>query len=1224
MSRLQVTASRWLFGMNSHREIPATISIVSNDAVLCGVSRKMYGKYRKELSEFAKQEAKLAKKEAKRLQKIDPTGLRPRRNWLRRWAASGRHGGWKFFTNFVRKGDWAFLLSLGMTVACISLFMDMGIATCNKAQLWAYSELTTGVFQKYIAWVTLPVMLVLFSASFTQFVAPQAIGSGIPEMKTIMRGVVLKEYLTWRTLVAKLVGLTATLGSGLPLGKVGPFVHIASMVATQLRSVFSSLQGVSLNESRKTEMLAAAAAVGVASAFSAPIGGVLFSIEVTAEYFAVRNYWRGFFAAVCGSVMFRLLAVFYYGQETFTALFKTNFKSDFPFDLKEIFAYMFLGLVCGLLGALFVFVHRNYVLFMRRNKKVKNFLQKYRLMYPCLVTLVYSSLTFPLGYGQFVAGELSTPRQVMDLFSNFSWVSEQHSPEQFEIVQHWRTPWTGIFVNLVLYSVFIFFWLVVASTLPIPAGVTIPFLKIGAAIGRILGEFMAYVNPTGIGSGALVHSVIPGAYSVAGAAAFAGATTHTISTSVILFELTGQITHLAPVMIAVLTANAVAILLQPSIYDSIILIKNLPYLPEILTSASDAYDIFVERFMVRKVKYIYHGITYKQLKDTLLASGKISSLPLVDSPTSMILLGSIQRDALISLLQAKLEQCRDTGQFSAAWKLAIKKAQEAQPSRKTSIKNVFDFTSRSSSTLNKLKNVPRMRRRSSSLEDLRVLRKSIKSRPLNSGLSAQLEKVTNASSVPSTDTLTSTSPRLQSLKSLSSSSLKSLMPECVRNSASENSVEHRLKSKSMAEVENDSTIALSGSPSTISPHQMATEHAAPGIKETFSLPNLAKISPPDQPIQPDEPKSELTQRSTGGSHGSSVHQDDKKPELVRKNSRFAVTRVLSPIDTSSGAANETEYASGVSDAPAFSIGVPSVNPEKKLDPEADIATTIDNLLEEAHKKAQAVDTNFSKAPTNLENSPTDKDGNLAAHHNGSATHSTPGTGSCVVTVSNEEHSQENRHQRRKKNSERSMQPRRSILKKTAINARESDDHSSNSTLQRGPTYATYHGDTSKNWRTAVDALRRKMMPNDTPTGSIKSNLSLRWKQVMEQSALEQSKFEEKVYKETVDFSTCPIDPSPFQLVESTSLIKVHSLFSLLGQNHAYVTVLGRLIGVVALKELRAAIEAINNGTPQPNDDVGPDEGVDVNDEESNVALMAQNLRLGKTEGYSEHDTGNRR
>lgn len=45
------------------------------------------------------------------------------------------------------------------------------------------------------------------------------LGSGIPEMKTILRGVQLKEYLTFKTLVAKVIGLTATLGSGMPLGK---------------------------------------------------------------------------------------------------------------------------------------------------------------------------------------------------------------------------------------------------------------------------------------------------------------------------------------------------------------------------------------------------------------------------------------------------------------------------------------------------------------------------------------------------------------------------------------------------------------------------------------------------------------------------------------------------------------------------------------------------------------------------------------------------------------------------------------------------------------------------------------------------------------------------------------------------------------------------------------------------------------------------------------------
>ena len=71
-------------------------------------------------------------------------------------------------------------------------------------------------------------------------------------------------------------------------------------------------------------MLAAACAVGVACCFGAPVGGVLFSIEVTAVIFAVRNYWRGFFAAVCGAMTFRLLAVWFRQEETIVAVFSTR------------------------------------------------------------------------------------------------------------------------------------------------------------------------------------------------------------------------------------------------------------------------------------------------------------------------------------------------------------------------------------------------------------------------------------------------------------------------------------------------------------------------------------------------------------------------------------------------------------------------------------------------------------------------------------------------------------------------------------------------------------------------------------------------------------------------------------------------------------------------------------------------------------------------------------
>uniref|UniRef100_A0A8U8ATY4 Chloride channel protein 2 n=1 Tax=Geospiza parvula TaxID=87175 RepID=A0A8U8ATY4_GEOPR len=115
--------------------------------------------------------------------------------------------------------DWVFLILLGLVMALVSWAMDFAIATCLQAQKWMYGGLDTNVLLQYMAWVTYPTVLITFSAGFTQILAPQAVGSGIPEMKTILRGVVLKEYLTLKTFVAKVIGLTCALGSGMPLGK---------------------------------------------------------------------------------------------------------------------------------------------------------------------------------------------------------------------------------------------------------------------------------------------------------------------------------------------------------------------------------------------------------------------------------------------------------------------------------------------------------------------------------------------------------------------------------------------------------------------------------------------------------------------------------------------------------------------------------------------------------------------------------------------------------------------------------------------------------------------------------------------------------------------------------------------------------------------------------------------------------------------------------------------
>uniref|UniRef100_A0A8C0UZR1 Chloride voltage-gated channel 1 n=1 Tax=Cyanistes caeruleus TaxID=156563 RepID=A0A8C0UZR1_CYACU len=525
--------------------------------------------------------------------------------------------------------DWIFLVLLGLVMALVSWGVDYASAKTVQAYKWTYRALHPNVPLQYVVWVAFPLGLILFAASFCHFVSPQAVGSGIPELKTIMRGVVLKEYLTLKAFVAKVVALTAGLGSGMPVGKEGPFVHIASICAVVLSKFMSIFCGVYEQPYYYTDVLTVGCAVGVGCCFGTPLGGVLFSIEVTSTYFAVRNYWRGFFAATFSAFVFRVLAVWNKDAVTITALFRTNFRMDFPFDLQELPAFAIIGICSGFLGAFFVYLNRQVVLGIRRHKALSQFLTKYRLIYPAVITFCIASVTFPHGFGQFMAGEVRLESILPVLCSS--------------LVRY----------LLVLCPTNLFCMAVIATTMPIPCGGFMPVFVLGAAFGRLIGEIMASLFPNGILFDDILYQILPGGYAVIGAAALTGAVSHTVSTAVICFELTGQISHILPMMVAVILANMVAQSLQPSLYDSIIQVKKLPYLPDLGWNHISKYNIFVEDIMVQDVKFVSSNCKYRDLQ-AVLQSTTVKSLPLVDSPESMILLGSVERSELQALLQTHL------------------------------------------------------------------------------------------------------------------------------------------------------------------------------------------------------------------------------------------------------------------------------------------------------------------------------------------------------------------------------------------------------------------------------------------------------------------------------------------------------------------------------------------------------------------------------------------
>uniref|UniRef100_A0A3B3UA08 Uncharacterized protein n=1 Tax=Poecilia latipinna TaxID=48699 RepID=A0A3B3UA08_9TELE len=180
----------------------------------------MYGRYTQELGVYAKEEAARLRESgqkrsiSERSRTLDLLEYKGRCAKCRSCTVRCQ----KFLISLVRE-EWIFLILLGLVTGIISWVVDIGIALCLKAQKWMYGSLDSNVFLQYLAWVACPVVLITLSAGFIQILAPQGVGSGIPEMKTILRGVVLKEFLTFKMLVAKVIGLISVLGSGMPLGK---------------------------------------------------------------------------------------------------------------------------------------------------------------------------------------------------------------------------------------------------------------------------------------------------------------------------------------------------------------------------------------------------------------------------------------------------------------------------------------------------------------------------------------------------------------------------------------------------------------------------------------------------------------------------------------------------------------------------------------------------------------------------------------------------------------------------------------------------------------------------------------------------------------------------------------------------------------------------------------------------------------------------------------------
>ena len=510
------------------------------------------------------------------------------------------------------------------------------LAQCQGWTSWSSSlhvRSAAGSFiVEYIFYILYSMLFAFCASVLVQNFASYAKHSGIPEIKTVLGGFIIRRFMGGWTLVVKSLGLCLAVASGLWLGKEGPLVHVACCCANLLMKLSPSLND---NEARKREVLSAAAAAGISVAFGSPIGGVLFSLEQLSYYFPDKTMWQSFVCAMVAAVTLQAFNPFRTGK---LVLYQVTYSSGW--HGFEMVPFAILGIIGGLYGGLFI----------KLNMKIAKWRKSSRWAgTPVLEVLVVALLTavvnFPNKFMRAQSSEL-----VYTLFAECANLTD----DQLGICKTGAAN-AGVIVLLIEASAVGFLLASISFGLQIPAGIILPSMAIGALYGRAVGIIIQVWQ--GNHSNALIFAtcepdiscITPGTYAIIGAAAaLAGVTRMTVSIVVIMFELTGALTYVLPIMIAVMISKWVGDAFgRRGIYESWIHFNEYPFLDN--RDESTVPDVPVSHIMTQMQDLSVltaTGHTIQSIHDMLVAQ-PYRGFPVVTEATNNILLGYISRTELI-------------------------------------------------------------------------------------------------------------------------------------------------------------------------------------------------------------------------------------------------------------------------------------------------------------------------------------------------------------------------------------------------------------------------------------------------------------------------------------------------------------------------------------------------------------------------------------------------
>ena len=341
---------------------------------------------------------------------------------------------------------------------------------------------------------------------------PNARGSGVPQTKAALYA--REGRITLRTVLGKFFCTSATLASGIPLGREGPSVQVGAGIGSVLGRLFG------LRSEQVKNLIPVGAAAAIAAAFNTPLAAVLFALEEIVGDLNAPVMGAVVLASATSWMVLRVLL----GNNP---LFKVpQYELVHP---AEFAVYAVLGVAGGLVSVAFT------KLLLGMRARFLRFPQKTVWFQPVaggvLVGLIGWFVPQVLGVGYGFVGEALNGRMTFQLMA--------------------------LLVVLKLLTV------TTSYASGNAGGIFGPALFIGAMLGGTVGTVAHHFFPA--------YTATPGAYALVGmGAAFAGIVRAPMTSVLMIFEMTQDYAVIVPLMIANLVSLFIASRLQHEpIYEAL-------------------------------------------------------------------------------------------------------------------------------------------------------------------------------------------------------------------------------------------------------------------------------------------------------------------------------------------------------------------------------------------------------------------------------------------------------------------------------------------------------------------------------------------------------------------------------------------------------------------------------------------------------------------------------